>query len=135
MPIETANNRADTGLRRPDQRSAVTNGRRLFVAGGDGRSPWARRLRDVMELHISDLGGTDVMSEAEHSIVRRAATITIELERLEAKFSAGEAVDGDLDLYQRGANSLRRLLETVGLERRARDVTPDLKTYLKEIES
>jgi hypothetical protein len=113
------------------QRSRVTNGTGLFVDAGDGRGPWARRLRDVIDLHLADLGGADVVSEAEASIVRRAATLTIELERLEAKFSTGQAPPGDLDLYQRTANSLRRLLEAVGLKRVARDVTPpDANLYL-----
>ena len=123
-------NRPRTGERPLDQRSAVTNGRRLFVHGGDGRGPWARRMRDVIELHISDLGGIEAASEAEKSIIRRAATLTIELERLEAKFSAGKALDTDLDMYQRCSNSLRRLLEAVGIQRRPRDVTPSVSEYL-----
>jgi len=50
---------------------------------------------------------------AERSIIRRASVLTVELERLEVKFaSAGEAAD--LDLYQRTAGNLRRLLEAVG---------------------
>jgi hypothetical protein len=76
---------------RSRHQSAVTNGSRLFVNAGDGRGPWARRMKDVIELHLADLGGADVVSEAEASIVRRAATLTIELERIEAKFSTGEA--------------------------------------------
>jgi len=110
------------------RRSAVTNGSRPFVEGGDGNSPWLRRLRDVIWLHLSDLGGEANASEAEKSIIKRAAAITIELERLEAKFStlpAGPS-DRDLDMYQRCSNSLRRLLETVGIRRRPRDVTPTL---------
>src|SRR5689334_13287246 len=90
-------------------RSKVTNGRSLFVAGGDGRGAWARRLRDVVEAHVSDLGGADNISEAERSIVRRIATLTVELERLEAKFAIGKGSDSDLDLYQRAAGNLRRL--------------------------
>jgi len=78
---------------------------------------------------------SDNTSAAERSIVRRASTLTVELERLEAKFAAaGEACSNDLDLYQRTAGNLRRLLEAVGLERRARDVSPPSVTdYLKHI--
>jgi hypothetical protein len=44
---------------------------------------------------------------------------------------AGEANAEDLDLYLRASNNLRRLLETVGLQRRPRDVTlPSLREYL-----
>jgi hypothetical protein len=53
------------------QRSRATNGKSLFAEGGDMRGPWARRLRDVLGLHLSDLGGLDAASEAERSILRR----------------------------------------------------------------
>jgi hypothetical protein len=50
-------------------------------------------------MHLVDLGGVENATTAERSIVRRAATLTVELERLEAKFArAGEASDRDLDL-------------------------------------
>jgi hypothetical protein len=35
-----------------------------------------------------------------------------------------------LDLYQRTAGGLRRLLEAIGIQRRPRDVTPTLDQYL-----
>jgi hypothetical protein len=78
----------------------------------------------VIAAHLSDLGGPeDNTSAAERSIVRRAAVLTTELERLEVKFAlAGAAGAEDLDLYQRTAGNLRRLLEAVGLQRRAREV-------------
>jgi hypothetical protein len=104
------------------QRSRVTNGKTLFAAGGDMRSPWARRLRDLIGLHISDLGGIENVSEAERSLVRRAAVLTVELERLEARFAVNEASGDDLDLYQRTAGNLRRLLESLGLRRRPREI-------------
>ena len=111
-----------TADRLPAQCSKVTNGKTLFAEGGDMRGPWARRLRDVFSLHLSDLGGADAVSEAERSIVRRAAVLTVELERIEAKFAVDGGLPGDLDLYQRTAGNLRRLLESVGLQRRAKDV-------------
>ncbi len=111
-------------------RSRLSNGL-ARLSDVDGRSMWARRLRDVVAAHIADLGGEAATSEAERSIIRRAATLTTELERLEARFaSAGEAAPADLDLYQRTAGNLRRLLESVGLKRVPKDVTPDLKTYI-----
>jgi hypothetical protein len=107
---------------KPEARSRVSNGSKL-LADIDGRSTWARRLRDLIQLHLADLAGE--ASEAERSIVRRAAALTVELERMETNFAlAGEALPEQLDLYQRTANSLRRLLEAVGLDRRAKDITP-----------
>jgi hypothetical protein len=112
------------------QRSAVTNGKTL-IAGIDGRSAWMRRFRDLFEAHVADLGGDDQISEAERSIARRAATLAVECERMESQFAtAGMASADQLTLYGTTANSLRRLLESTGLQRRPRDVTPDLGDYL-----
>jgi hypothetical protein len=95
------------------------------LPGVDGRSPWVRRCKDVIAAHLLDLGGVDNTSAAERSIIRRASVLTVELERLEAKFPlAAAASDSDLDLYQRTAGNLRRLLEAVGIQRRPRDVSP-----------
>jgi hypothetical protein len=107
----------------PNVRSAVTNGKSLFVEA-DGRSAWARRYKDLVEAHVADLGGIDQLSEAQKQLVRRAATIEAELERQEGALSAGESID--LDAFGRGTNTLRRLLETLGLQRVAKNVTPSL---------
>lgn len=114
------------------QRSRITNGSAL-LPGIDGRSAWVRRCKDIIAAHLSDLGGEDNTSTAERSIVRRAAVLTTELERLEAKFANAGAADAEqLDQYARVANSLRRLLEAVGLQRRPKEVAalPTLDQYL-----
>jgi len=126
------NIRAASVRRRSRQQSAVTNGKRLFVADGDGRGPWARRLRDIIALHVADQGGPDTISEAKSSLIRRAGALTVELERIEAKFATGTAGENDFGAYVTGTNSLRRVLEAIGLERVARDVTPDLRTYVAD---
>jgi hypothetical protein len=115
-----------TKVRAVEARSAVSNGKRLFAdATVDGRSSWARRFRDLIILHVNDLGGEDMASAAEQSILRRAATLTVELELLEKRFAlAGGAKPEDLQTYITAANALRRLLESIGLKRVARDVTP-----------
>lgn len=111
-------------------RSKVTNGTRL-LPGVDGRTLWARRMRDVAYLHLNDLGGPDSASEAEKSIIRRIATLTVELERMEERFANDGEADADgLDLYSRTSGNLRRLLEAIGLKRRPQDVTPDLRHYI-----
>ncbi len=115
---------------KPTARARITNGS-VTLPEADGRSRWVRRLRDLIELHTADLGGDDAVSEAERSIIRRAATLTVELERMELAFATADGADaGALLRYQTAANSLRRLLEAVGLRRRSRDVTPTLEAYL-----
>ena len=116
--------------RKDPQRSAIANGK--LLPGIDQRNTWVRRARELIADHISDCGGEDNTSTAERSIIRRAAVITVELERLELKFAqAGEASADDLDLYIRASGNMRRLLEAVGLQRRARDVGPTLGDLLR----
>jgi hypothetical protein len=109
-------------------RSRITNGSSI-LPNVDGRTFWVRRFKDLNALHLGDLGGEAAASEAEKALVRRATCLIVELERLEQEFAlAGKATAAELDLYGRTANTLRRLLVTLGLERRARDVT--LSEYL-----
>jgi hypothetical protein len=115
-------------------RSRVTNGKRLFVEVRDISSPWARRLRDLIALHVSDLGGADNCSEAEKMLVRRAAMLTLQMELLEQRWAEkndGEASEKSLIVYQRCVGSLRRVLRDLGLRRRPRDVTPDPLDYAR----
>ena len=84
-------------------------------------SPWARRQRDLLALHIQDLGGEEMMSENQLSLCRRASTLEVELEMAEGRLSMGEFTD--LDLYNRLVGNLRRVLESIGLERKVRRIT------------
>jgi hypothetical protein len=139
--MEAAENRSPTGRAyRPathshrDLRSKVTNGKRVFAIGGDGKGAWTRRWRDLVELHVSDLGGAEACSEAQLSLCRRIATTEVELERLEARMSEGDDTV-DLDVYNRCAGNLRRMLESIGLHRVAREVGPpslaDISRHIK----
>ena len=101
--------------KKPTARSRVTNGSELLV-GADGRSRWARRLRDVIDAYGRDCGDTGDITSARRALIRRAATLTVECEMLEARFAnAGQADASDLAAYQTACNSLRRLLESAGL--------------------
>jgi hypothetical protein len=100
----------------------------------DQRSAWARRLKDLIADHLSDLGGPEAVSHAESVIVRRAAMLTLQVELMEQRFAqneAGEASAKQIETYQRTTNTLRRTLESLGLQRRQRDVTPTLSAYLR----
>lgn len=115
-------------LRNQFARSKVTNGQRFFMGQVDERCIFARRLRDIMALHIDDLsGGTgaSALSEAQISLIRRASVLELRLEDLEMKMAMGQIVS--LDDYGRISGHLRRLFETVGVRRsRGPDVTPTL---------
>jgi hypothetical protein len=117
-PNSSASNPASTP-KSPRLRSRVSNGKRTFVEG-DGRSPWARRWRDLIEAHVTDLGGLVALSEAQRSLIKRASTIEIELEQVEGRLSLGRAAD--LAEYATAASHLRRIFETLGIDRKARDM-------------
>jgi hypothetical protein len=101
------------------KQSAVTSRRQLFIEG-DGNSPWARRYSDLVNGHIADLGGRDLLSDAELHLIKDAATIEVELEQMQGRLSLGEPVD--LDLFTRSTSHLRRLFETIGLKRAPKPV-------------
>jgi hypothetical protein len=107
------------GLRRVgNNSSSVITGKRMFVNLGDARSAWAKRWADLITAHASDLGGPEVLSEAQLSICRRASAIECELEATEGRMSAGQSID--IGQYARLIGCLCRLFELVGVRGRAR---------------
>jgi hypothetical protein len=111
-------------------RSRISNGRDL-LPGIDGRGTYARRLRDLIKAHVNDLGGPMDISAGERSLIQRVSCLTVELEFLEARFARSSgAASEDLQLYCGASSVLNRLLTSLGLRRRPRDVTLDLAQYL-----
>lgn len=113
----------------PRSRSAVSNGKRLHVIP-PGDTKWARRFRDVFAEIVSDLGGSDDLSEGQRQLARRAATISLACERLEARAVTGEEID--LETYGQLTDRLGRAFGRLGLKRVTTDVTPTLAEYLAE---
>jgi hypothetical protein len=93
----------------------VTSGRQQFITGNPN-SAWARRFHDLVQGHVSDLGGRSTMSEAQFALAKRAAGLECELEQMEGRMSLGKEIN--LDAYGRAASHLRRILETLGVERK-----------------
>jgi hypothetical protein len=111
-------------------RSAVSNGTKLFcVAGLDGRSQTAMRFRDLVKGMENDLGGSNRLSEGQRQLIRRAATLSIMSESVEADFIRNLAFDSEA--YGVLCDRLGRCLQRLGLERVSRDVTPTLQSYLQ----
>lgn len=101
-------------------RSRVSNGNGLFAERVDYRSIWARRFRDLVALHVDDLGGPEGLSECQRSLIRRVVTLEVEMERLECKFAKeGGGSNRTLDRYMSMSNNLRRLFITLGLDSKA----------------
>ena len=98
----------------------------------DGRTRAARRYRAIREGIYADMGGGETLSEVQRQMVSKFATMAIQLEVMEATALAGG--DIDVDLFGRVSAHMRRLGETIGIERRAKDITPDLKDYMRQRE-
>ncbi len=117
---------------KPRGRSRVTNARisgrinskSLFAGEVDGRSLWARRYRDLVAGYVDDAGGVGALSELRLSLIRRIAALTVEAERLEVDLASGKTVD--VDLLARLSSHIRRIAETIGLDRKVKDITPTL---------
>ena len=114
---------------RKDQRSAVTNGKRLHVVS-PGDTAWSRRFRDILSEIVSDLGGHDRLSEGQRQLARRAATISIACERLEGEAAAGTPID--LDCYGQLTDRLGRCLQRLGLKRVPKPV-PTIAEHMAHI--
>jgi hypothetical protein len=82
----------------------------------DQRCRAAGRVKQIMGALESDLGGASNLAEAEKLLVTRASLLAVQCEDLEARFMLGEPHEHDY--YLASVNNLRRLLITLGLERR-----------------
>jgi hypothetical protein len=116
---------------KPKARSKMTNARlrgkvtsRSLFLDGDGRSPWSRRYRDLVALFADDAGGLSTLTELKLSLIRRCAALVVECERMENALADGEKID--IDLLARMSSHIRRISETIGLDRAKRDLAPSL---------
>ena len=86
----------------------------------------AKRFRDISYAHASDLGGSETLSQAQQSLIRRAATLSVQLEAFESDLAEG--IDRDMAMYATLTNTLRRLLADLGLKRVTKQI--DYREYL-----
>jgi hypothetical protein len=107
-------------------RNALTNGSSLFLDKSlDQRSTFCRRYRDLIVEHTASLGGADNLSAGEMAILRRGCMLLLQLERMECEFAEHDGIvsNDTLEVYQRLVSCMRRTFESIGLQRRPKDVT------------
>ena len=121
MTAKTPQNSTQLAPRLPANRSRVANRSDLFSQPVDMRTIKGRRFRDLVEEMTGDLGGNDLLSEAQRQLVRRSATLSAYCEEMEASFVRGEEMD--VELYGTLTNILGRALSRLGLKRVARERT------------
>jgi hypothetical protein len=98
----------------PTTRSRITNGKQL-LANIDGRSAEARRYKDLCLAFADDCGGASALTEGQRALVRSAAALSIQSEKLQGAMIRGEAVSDEQ--MTRVANSLARTLQRLALKR------------------
>ena len=116
--------------RKAQARSRVSNGRDV-LPDVDGRSLIARRYRDISSAITADQGGVEQCSESRLQLIRRFAACSVLAEQAEAKLANGEEID--VTQHALLCSTLTRLASRLGIDRVARDVTPTLSDYLKQI--
>ena len=109
-------------------RSKISNHQDLLPEIKDGRHTQARQFRDLVNAYVADMGGLDRCSEIKIGLLRRLAATTVAAEQLESRMVNGESVD--ISQLCTLASTAVRISQRVGLERKQRDVTPSLQSYL-----
>lgn len=102
--------------------------RLLTLADLDSRTRAAKHALALRNGFLSDLGGEDQATVAEQELAQRASVLGAMLEDQEARWLRGEGVE--LTEYATLVNAQRRVLSDIGLERRAKDITPSLREVL-----
>jgi hypothetical protein len=96
----------------------------------DRRTANAKAALALLNSIVADLGGEAALSAMKRAIIDNVAVLGAALDNIAYRYLAGEPVE--LIKFATLANAQRRLLADLGLERRALDVTPDLRDYIKE---
>ena len=101
-----------------------------WLTGLDGRSKTALALRARLSSLEAELGGPDRLSYQRRSLCRRAIHLEARIEAMELAHAQGRLTEAGP--YVVAINSLIGLFRTLGLNRRAKDVT--LVEYLSQRE-
>lgn len=128
MPATTAQMDAKRSADAPAKRGRKTRLRTL--ADLDRRTKTARAAFELRDRIVADLGGVDHLSAMHMELVDNVCVMGAMLRDMAAGYLTGGPID--LAEFTTLANAQRRLLADLGLERRAKDVTPDLRDYMAQ---
>lgn len=123
---------AVTTLPRRGSRTRQGRARLLTIDALDSRTAACTAARQLIATLSADLGGEDALSAGERQLVMRAALTGAIAADAETRWLAGQQIElGD---YLQAVNVQRRVLATLGLQRRARDVsTPSVEQYVAHL--
>ena len=101
-----------------------------YLGALDGRTALAQDMHARWTAITDDLGGETTLSYAQRSLVERALWLEHFLAMQERALAGGRAAEFDPGRWTQGSNALLGLYRTLGIERKAKDVTPSLTSYL-----
>ena len=113
-------------------RSRISNGHEI-LPDIDGRRLIARRYRDIVSAILVDQGGEDRCSESRKQLIRRFAAAAVIAEQMEAKLANGGQIS--ITEHAQLSSTLVRIAQRIGINRRAKDITPALPDYLDAAEA
>ena len=108
-------------------RDKLTNGSKT-LPDTDGRLRIARRFRDIAAAILVDQGGAELCSESRRQLIRRFSAACVLAEDLEGRLARGEEID--VERHALLCSTLTRLAQRIGIDRRAKNITPSLSEYL-----
>jgi hypothetical protein len=112
-------------------RDKLTNGSKT-LPDTDGRLRIARRFRDIAAAILVDQGGAELCSESRRQLIRRFSAACVLAEDLEGRLARGEEIDVERHAL---LCTLTRLAQRIGIDRRAKNITPSLSEYLTRQEA
>lgn len=105
--------------------------RLLTLEDLDGRTRAAQRVRETRAAVMDDLGGEDRLSTLERLAADNVALVAAMIADTGARWLQGEQIDPSAIATLQ--NTFNRTAQILGWQRRARDVTPDLKAYARTV--
>ena len=110
-------------------RDKLTNGTKVLPLT-DGRVRIARRFRGIANAIVADQGGIELCSESRLQLIRRFSAACVLAEELEGQLARGEEID--VERHALLCSTLTRLAQRIGMDRRAKDISPTLGDILRD---
>ena len=104
----------EVAARSSSTKARISNGSTLHLGKVDGRGAEARRWRDIYKELVDNLGGPEKMTLGQRILVRRATSLIVNTELVDASIAAGEPFNPDD--HVRLVNVLSRTLQSLGIE-------------------
>jgi hypothetical protein len=117
----------------PEKRTHEAGAAQLnYLRSVDRRTRLAKRFKEIVRAIEQDQGGSERLSEARMQLIRRFAATAVLAEQIEARLASGEEINAQEHALL--SSSLVRLVQRIGINRIAKDITPTLSQYRAEFE-